>query len=157
MFQRVIDDLKNSTGASLKMTSLAALVGFAGFITLSFLCAAAFVAVLQRYGAVEACLTVAGIFLVVSLIAAAVYTGKKRRARERAIAAARAAAKAAASAPAIDPMLLTMALPIIRAVGLKKLVPLLAVAGVALGYFASRGAASPDDAETDGDEPSGEE
>ena len=95
MFQRVIDDLKNSTGASLKMTSRAALVGFAGFITLSFLCAAAFVAVLQRYGAVEACLTVAGIFLVVSLIAAAVYTSKKRRARERAIAAARAAARVA--------------------------------------------------------------
>ena len=44
-------------------------------------------------------------------------------------------------------MLLTMALPIIRAVGLKKLVPLLAVAGVAIGYFASRSAAGPEEAE----------
>ncbi len=140
MFQRVIDDLKNSTGASLKMTSLAALVGFALFVTLSFLCAAAFVAVMQRYGVVEACMTVAAIFLVISAIAAAVYSSKKRRARERALAAAREAARAAAAAPAIDPMLLTMALPIIRAVGLKKLVPLLAIAGVALGYFASRNA-----------------
>ena len=86
MFQRVIDDLKDSTGTTVRMTSLAALVGFALFVTLSFLCAAAFIAVMQRYGLIEACLTVAGIFLVISLIAAAVYTTKKRRAKARAMA-----------------------------------------------------------------------
>jgi formate hydrogenlyase subunit 3/multisubunit Na+/H+ antiporter MnhD subunit len=152
MFQRVIDDLKDSTGTTVRMTSLAALVGFALFVTLSFLCAAAFIAVMQRYGLIEACLTVAGIFLVISLIAAAVYTTKKRRAKARAMAAAREAARAAASAPMIDPMLIAAALPILRAVGLKKLVPLLAVAGVALGYLASRNSAAADEeaeAETD--------
>ena len=149
MLQRVIDDLKNSTGVTVKMTSLAALVGFALFVTLGFLCAAAFVAVMQRYGVVEGCLTVAGIFLVISLVSAAVYVTKKRRAKERAIAAARQAARAAASAPMIDPMLLAAALPIIRAVGLKKLVPLLAIAGVALGYLASRNGAA---ADPEGDE-----
>ncbi|MDB5567236.1 MAG: hypothetical protein JWP84_3802 [Tardiphaga sp.] len=153
MFQRVIDDLKDSTGTTVRMTSLAALVGFALFVTLSFLCAAAFIAVMQRYGLIEACLTVAGIFLVISLIAAAVYTTKKRRAKARAMAAAREAARAAASAPMIDPMLIAAALPILRAVGLKKLVPLLAVAGVALGYLASRNSAAADEeAEAEVDE-----
>ncbi|MDB5632767.1 MAG: hypothetical protein JWR49_1622 [Tardiphaga sp.] len=153
MFQRVIDDLKDSTGTTVRMTSLAALVGFALFVTLSFLCAAAFIAVMQRYGLIEACLTVAGIFLVISLIAAAVYTTKKRRAKARAMAAAREAARAAASAPMIDPMLIAAALPILRAVGLKKLVPLLAVAGVALGYLASRNSAAADEeAEAEADE-----
>jgi formate hydrogenlyase subunit 3/multisubunit Na+/H+ antiporter MnhD subunit len=137
--------LKDSTGTTVRMTSLAALVGFALFVTLSFLCAAAFIAVMQRYGLIEACLTVAGIFLVISLIAAAVYTTKKRRAKARAMAAAREAARAAASAPMIDPMLIAAALPILRAVGLKKLVPLLAVAGVALGYLASRNSAAADE------------
>jgi heme/copper-type cytochrome/quinol oxidase subunit 2 len=152
MFQRAIDDLKDSTGTTVRMTSLAVLVGFALFVTLSFLCAAAFIAVMQRYGLIEACLTVAGIFLVISLIAAAVYITKKRRAKARAMAVAREAARAAASAPMIDPMLIAAALPILRAVGLKKLVPLLAVAGVALGYLASRNSAAADEeaeAETD--------
>jgi heme/copper-type cytochrome/quinol oxidase subunit 2 len=153
MFQRVIDDLKDSTGTTVRMTSLAALVGFALFVTLSFLCAAAFIAVMQRYGLIEACLTVAGIFLVISLIAAAVYTTKKHRAKARAMAAAREAARAAASAPMIDPMLIAAALPVLRAVGLKKLVPLLAVAGVALGYLASRNSAAADEeAEAEADE-----
>ena len=157
MFQRIIDEFKDSTGTTLRMTSLAALVGFALFVTLSFLSAAAFIAVMQRYGLIEACVTVAAIFLVVALIGAAVYTTKKRRARERAEAAARRAARAAASAPLIDPMLLATALPIIRAIGLKKLVPLLAIAGVALGYFATRNAAAADDAAEDDEEAPAEE
>jgi preprotein translocase subunit SecG len=153
MFQRVIDDLKDSTGNTVRMTALAALVGFALFVTLSFLCAAAFIAVMQHYGLIEACLTLAGIFLVISLITAAVYTTKKRRAEARAIAAAREAARAAANAPIIDPMLIAAALPIVRAVGLKKLVPLLAVAGIALGYLASRNSAAADEeTETEADE-----
>ena len=72
MFQRMIDDFKDSTGTALRLTSLAAAVAVALFITTSFLCAAAFVFVLQRYGLVEACLTGAGIFFVVTLIAAMV-------------------------------------------------------------------------------------
>jgi hypothetical protein len=141
MLQRLVDDLKNSTGATLRMTSLAALAGLALLVTLSFVCAAVFVAVLQRYGAIEACLTLAAVFLVISLVIGSIYLTKKRRARERAIASAqRAAREAAASAPMIDPMLLATALPIVRAIGLTKLIPLLAVAGVAYGYYISRSA-----------------
>ena len=48
MFQRMIDDFKNSTGTALRLTSLAAAAAFALFVTTSFLCAAAFVFVLAE-------------------------------------------------------------------------------------------------------------
>ncbi len=150
MFQRMIEDFKSGTGTAVRMTSLAAAAGFALFVTLAFLSAAAFMAVLQKYGPVEACLAVAGIFLVISLIVAAVYTNKKRQAEIRAAAAAaaaREAAKSAASSMLADPMLLAAGLQLVRAVGLKKLIPLLAVGGVALGFLMSRNAAASSDEE----------
>ncbi len=70
MFQRLIDDLKESTGTTVRMTSLAVAAAVGLFITISFLCAAAFVFVLQHYGLVQACLTGAAIFFIVTLIAA---------------------------------------------------------------------------------------
>ena len=56
MFQRLIDDFKDSTGTALRLTSLAAAAAVALFVTTSFLCAAAFIFVLNKYGPVEACL-----------------------------------------------------------------------------------------------------
>jgi hypothetical protein len=153
MFQRVIDDLKDSTGATLRMTSLVALAGLALFITLSFVCAALFVFVMQRFGAIEACLTIAAIFLLISLTIGGIYGSKKKRARERAIAAAERAKRAAANAaPTFDPMLLATALPIVKAVGLTRLIPILAIAGTAYGYYMSRTAAPADDKASDGED-----
>lgn len=145
MLKSIIDDLKNSTGNSLRMTSLMALAGFAGFVALCFLCVAAFIAVMQRYGVIEACLTIAGIFLVIAAIFAQIYATKQKQARERAAAAARAAARAAANAPLIDPMLVATGIQIARTLGLKKVIPLLALVGVALGYMANRSSAAADD------------
>ena len=73
MFQRMIDDFKEFTSSALRLTSLAAAVALALFITASFLCAAAFVFVLERYGLVQACLTGAGVFFIVTMIAAVCY------------------------------------------------------------------------------------
>ena len=61
MFARMIDDLKQSTGSALRLTSLAAAAALALFVTTSFLCAAAFVFVLERYGPVQACLAGAAV------------------------------------------------------------------------------------------------
>lgn len=149
MLKGIIDDLKNSTGNSLRMTSLMALAGFAGFVALCFLSAAAFIAVMQRYGVIKACLTIAGIFVLIAAIFAQVYATKQKRARERAAAAARAAARAAANAPLIDPMMVATGIQIARTLGLKKVIPLLALVGVALGYMANRNSAASDDDETD--------
>jgi hypothetical protein len=134
MFARMIDDFKDSTSTALRLTSLAAVVAVALFIVIAFLCAAAFVYVLQTYGPIEACLTGAGIFLLVALIAAIGYVVRKNRVRARAAATAKSAVHTALA----DPMLVATGIQLVRAIGIKKLIPILAVGGLALGLLASR-------------------
>ena len=83
MFARIIDDFKDSSGIVMRQTFLVAAAALALFITTSFLCAAAFVAVLQRYGLIEACLTGAAVFFIVTLIAAISYMLRKRKLKVR--------------------------------------------------------------------------
>ena len=141
MFQRLIDEFKDSTGTALRLTSLAAAAAVALFVTTSFLCAAAFMFVLQKYGPVYACLTGAGIFFVVTMIAAISYMVGKRQIRTRVKVTAKSAetAKSAAQTMLGDPMLVAAGLQVVRAIGIKKLIPILAVGGLALGFLASRG------------------
>ena len=134
MFQRVIDDFKDSTGTALRLTSLAAAAALALLVTTSFLCAAAFIFVLQKYGPVYACLTGAGIFFVVTMIAAISYVVRKKQIEKR----VRETAKSAAQTVLADPMLVAAGLQVVRAVGIKRLIPILAVGGIALGFLASR-------------------
>ena len=141
MFGRMIDDFKESTGTALRLTSMAAAAAFALLITTSFLCAALFVYVLQKYGPIEACLAGAGVFFLVTLIAAVCYMVRRNQIRARAEQAAREAARSAKSAASnmlADPMLLAAGLQVVRAIGVKKLIPILAVGGLALGFLASR-------------------
>jgi hypothetical protein len=146
MFQRFIDNISASTGTTLRLTSLAAGTAFALFVTTCFLCAAAFISVLEKYGPVEACLAGAGVFFLLTLAAAVTYWGYKRETEKRARIAAERAAKSAAQSMLADPMLLATALQIVRAVGVKRLLPILAIGGVALGIMASRTAAADDEA-----------
>jgi hypothetical protein len=138
MFQRMIDDFKASTGTALRLTSLAAAAALALFVTISFLCAAAFVHVLQRYGLIEACLAGAGVFFLVTLIAAACYMVRKRQLKARAAERTKSAVQTALA----DPMVVAAGLQVIRAIGIKKLIPILAVGGLALGLLASRNPSS---------------
>jgi hypothetical protein len=137
MFQRLIDDFKDSTGTALRLTSLAAAAAVALFVTTSFLCAAAFVFVLEKYGPVQACLTGAVIFFVVTMIAAICYMVRKNQIKVR----AEQAAKSTAQTLLADPMLVAAGIQVVRAIGVKKLIPILAVGGLALGLMMSRGAA----------------
>jgi hypothetical protein len=134
MFARMIDDFKDSTGTALRLTSLAAAVALALFIAISFLCAGAFVYMLQRYGPIEACLTGAGIFLVVAMVAAGGYMMRKNKVKARAAETAKSAVHTALA----DPMLVAVGIQVIRAIGVKRLIPILAVGGLALGLLASR-------------------
>jgi hypothetical protein len=138
MLQRFIDDLKASAGWTVRQTSLAAMAAICLFITTAFLCGAAFVAVLNRYGPVEACLAGAAIFFVVTLIAAGTYLVHKRQMEARAAARAKAAARSLLT----DPALLASGIQIVRLVGVKRLVPILAIGGLALGLLAGRRQAS---------------
>jgi hypothetical protein len=137
MFQRLIDNFKESTGTALRLTSLAAAAAMALLVTTAFLCAAAFVFVLQNYGPVQACLTGAAIFFVLTLIAAGCYMVRKRQIEARAEQAAKMA-KSTAQTVLSDPVLVAAGIQVIRAIGVKKLIPILAVGGLALGFFASR-------------------
>jgi hypothetical protein len=134
MFTRMIDDFKESTGVAVRMTSLAAAIALAFLVTLAFLCAAAFVYVLQNYGLIEACLTGAGLFFLVALIGIVVYAVRKRQARRQAAETTKSAMHTALA----DPMVMAAGLQIIRAIGVKRLVPILAVGGLALGLLANR-------------------
>jgi hypothetical protein len=144
MFQRMIDDLKDSTGTALRLTSLAAAAGLALLVMISFLCAAAFVYALQRYGLIEACLAGAGVFLAVTLITAGCYVVRKNKLRARAEVKARAAetARSSIQTALADPMLVAAGIQVIRAIGIKKLIPILALGGLALGLLASRNASA---------------
>jgi hypothetical protein len=143
MFQRMIDDFRDSTGTALRLTSLAAAAALALFIMISFLCAAAFVYVLQRHGLIEACLAGAGVFLAVALIAAGCYMVRKNQLRARAAEVKARAAETGRSAvqtALADPMLVAAGIQAIRAIGVRKLIPILALGGLALGFLASRNA-----------------
>jgi hypothetical protein len=138
MFAHMIDGFKEKAGSALQLTSLATAVAVAGFVALSFLCAAAFVYVLQTYGLIQACLTGAGIFLVAALVAAGFYVVRRNKAQARAAEAARSAVHTALA----DPMLVAAGIQVVRAIGVKRLIPILAVGGLALGLLASRHASA---------------
>ena len=142
MFQRLIDDFKDSTGTALRLTSLAAAAMLALFVSTSFLCAAVFIVVLNKYGPVQACFTGAAIFFAVTIVAAISYMVRKRQIKVR----AEQAAKSTAQTFLADPMLVAAGIQVVRAIGIKKLIPILAVGGLALGLMMSRGAATPSEA-----------
>ena len=155
MFGRMIDDLKESTSTAVRLTSLAAAAAFALLVTTSFLCAALFMFMLRKYGPVEACLAGAGVFFLVTLIAALGYIVRKNQVRVRAEQAAKEAARSAKSAASnmlADPMLLAAGLQMVRAIGVKKLIPILAIGALALGFMMSRGASEAGD-ETEAEAP----
>ena len=73
---------------------------------------------------------------------------RKNQLRARAEQAARkrreaaSSAKSAAQTMLADPMLLAAGLQVVRAIGVKKLIPILAVGGLALGFLVSRAASA---------------
>jgi fatty acid desaturase len=135
----MIDDLKDSTSTTVRQASLTAVAGIALLVAFAFLCAAGFIFVQQKYGVIAACIAGAVLFLIVTLIAF-LWSAMARRQYE---ARARQRAKAARN-PLADPALLVTGLQVVRAVGVKRLIPLLAVGGLALGFLASRSAADAD-------------
>jgi uncharacterized membrane protein YqjE len=137
MFQRWIDDFKAESAAVARMSALAAAAGVALAITTAFLCAALFVLVFQRYGAIYACLAGAALFFALTLASAICYWAIKRSRRIKALEDAKAAAKSSARTLLNDPAMLAIALQVTRMIGVKRVLPLLAIGGLALGLFAA--------------------
>ena len=138
MFQRIVDELKQSTNTAIRQALLMITAALALFITVAFLCAAAFVLVLDAYGLLAACLAGAAVFFIAALIAGGSYLIGKRRGRTRAAQRTRSAAHSLLA----DPVVVASGLQIVKAIGLKRLVPILAIGGIALGLMAGRDSAA---------------
>ena len=144
MLQRFVEDIKDSASSALRQGSLTAVAAFALLIAIAFLCAAGFIYVLQNNGAIAACVAGCVVFLIVTLIAF-VWSAALKRQHELRV---RQRAKAAQRSALVDPALLVTGLQLARAVGVKRLLPLLAIGGLALGLLASRGAAQDEGQDT---------
>jgi hypothetical protein len=131
MFQNKIDELRNGVKAAMRASAVAAGAGVAACVALSFLWAAAFISILDRYGAIQACLASAGVFLVASLALVCWYFALSRHRRQP-----KEAAKSMAQTAMMDPMIIAAGIQIIRAVGVKRMIPLLAIGGIVLGLLA---------------------
>ena len=146
MLHKFIEDFRESTGTALRLTSLAAAVAVSLFIATGFLCAAAFVFVLERYGLMYACLASAGVFFVATMLAAICYAVRKHQVKRAPVEVAKEA-KSALQTALSDPMMVAAALQVVRTVGVKRLIPLLAIGGIALGVMANRRAPEAEPAE----------
>ena len=131
----MFDRWKRDASGALRLGVIAAASIVTATVTLCFLCAAAFVIALQRYGLVDACLAGAGVFLVVTLAllgAYAIYVAHRRREAQ-----ARAALEPPALSALADPRVILAALQIVQAIGFKRLLPIAAIVGAAFA-LASR-------------------
>lgn len=131
MFNSLGEQLKSSAKAVVRNTSLLAVVAFSLLLTVSFLCAAAFIVVMQNFGTVLACLSGAGIFGMVALVTVGSYVQLKRKKRASPPLSRLAVAMS-------EPMVAAAGVQIVRAVGVKRLLPLLAVGGIAFVLMTQR-------------------
>lgn len=135
MLHKLLDDFRYSTGTALRLTSLAAAVAVCLFVTTCFLCAAAFVFVNERYGLLQACLAGAGVFFLATLSAAISYAITKTPPKKKPVEPPQ---KSPLQSALSDPMMIAAGLQIVRSIGVARLLPLLAVGGLALGLMANR-------------------
>ena len=145
MFQRWIDDFKTNTSTTLRLSALVVINIVALAIALVFLCAAGFIYISREYGSIYACLAGAALFLVVALVVLAIHGEQKRRADAR----RKEAAKRASQSILTDPAMLATGLQLARVIGIKRLLPVIVLGGLALGLMAARRDNSSDEAEDD--------
>src|ERR1700728_2433910 len=125
-----------------------AVVAFASLTAFAFLCVAAYVWAALQLGAVFAGLAMAGVFILIALIAAAACAVSRRRAKERAI--LQRAARAQGASWLLDPKLLGAAMQAGRTLGWQRIVPV-ALLGLLAAQFLRerRSPQQPDDGEDD--------
>ena len=129
MFERIFDRWKKDASGALLLGVIAAASIVTATVALCFLCAAAFVVALDRYGLVDACLAGAVVFLVATMALLGTYA--IHVARRRRNAQARAALEPPARSPLADPRLILVGLQIVQAIGFGRLLPIFAIAGAA--------------------------
>jgi heme/copper-type cytochrome/quinol oxidase subunit 2 len=136
MFDRLFDRWRSEAQLRLRLIIIASAFILSAALAFCFLCAAALVIAVERYGAVDACLASAAVFLVVAAILAIVRSGLNARRRRRK--AAEKAAETTPLSPFADPRTVLVTLQIIQTVGLKRLLPVIALGGAAFAIAAAQ-------------------
>jgi hypothetical protein len=119
--REIVLAIQTRTGTTPTVLVCVAIVAFAALTAFVFLCVAAYVWLALQMGYVFAGLIMAGIFILIALIALIVSTLLRRRARQRAI--LERAARAHAPSWLLDPKILSAAVQIGRTVGWQRIVP----------------------------------
>ncbi len=128
--------IQAKNGISAAVLVWLAVVAFALLAAFVFLCVAGYGWLALAYGSVHAGLIMAGVFVVVAIIAAIVSALIRRRNRERAILAR--AAKAHAPPWLLDPRVLATALQVGREFGWERIVPIALVGFLAAQWARQR-------------------
>ena len=118
---------KSGLNSALVVGALIGLLSAA--VTFVFLLVAAFVWLARRFDPLVAGLVLGGIFLLITIFALGYALWSQRRTAQR----ARLALASRRSASWLDPKLLAGALEVSRAIGLRKMIPLLAIGVLAAG------------------------
>ena len=119
------------SGVTATAVFLLALIALATLTAFVFLCVAGYEWFALQFGSVYAALIMAGIFVLLALIAAIICAAARRRARERAI--LERTARAHAPSWLLDPRLLAAAVQIGRDIGWQRIVPV-----ALLGFMAAQ-------------------
>ena len=128
-----IADLKARLSVSLRAAAWAAIAALAGAVAVLFFCIALFAWLAQQYGSITAGLMLSGIFLLIALA-----TGVTCMAIRRKRVKSRAREAAAGSNWWQDPALLLAGLQIARMIGVRRLVPIAIVGGIAVGLLSGQ-------------------
>jgi hypothetical protein len=112
MLERLIGDWREATLTEIRLIAVAVAAAGAATAALGLACAAVFVAVTNRFGVIDACLTVAAVFLALTLALLALYVALLRR-------AARAASMAKARNRSLiaDPLVVATGLQLVQRSG----------------------------------------
>jgi hypothetical protein len=146
MPHRLINDVRAAAALAARRTFFVGAVAVSLFMTTLFLAAAAFVATFDRYGPIEACLACAAIFFIVAVLCAVSYFGLKKTIEHK----IETDVKETARSIMPDPATLAVGLQLARALGLRRLIPVVALGGLAAMFVLGRGSSSADDpADTD--------
>lgn len=122
MFASLLSRLKAQVGHAKRVVTLKALLGLAVGLVAAFLIAALFIAIVERYGAIIACLAFAAAFFVLALSLALALTLVQHSWNRQ-----RPAQAQSPNSPLKDPMLLATLLQCARSVPARNIVPLVAI------------------------------
>jgi ABC-type nickel/cobalt efflux system permease component RcnA len=147
---------QSKTGLSTGVIVCGLLAAVSAAVTLGLVIFAAFIWLAERYTPLTAALVLALAFLLITIVALLCCIMSQRRTVER----AKLALATRSNAPWLDPKFMAVGLQVGRAIGWKKLVPLLAVGVLAAGlgkeWFGRARAADHNDADEDDDDANAE-